>query len=127
MNTSETVLHGRGSAIEEVPIQVWKQHLAELPPHSAARIEFMTEEHHKVRDYVVRELPLSQAPIYPESISSALQLPLERVEALLSELHEKLVFLVLNELGAVSWAFPVTADTTPHRIQFRSGEQLYAA
>jgi hypothetical protein len=124
---TKTILHGRGKDISKLPVEIWKQHLAELPQHTSARIAFMTEAHHQVRDYVVRELPLRQAPIQPEIIAEELKLSLERVQALLSELDQNLVFLVRNKLGAVSWAFPVTAQPTPHRIRFRSGEQLYAA
>jgi hypothetical protein len=43
----------------------------------------MSEEHHQVRYFVVRELPSRGEPIEPESISRALQLPLVRVESIL--------------------------------------------
>jgi hypothetical protein len=33
----------------------------------------------------------------------------------------------MNDQGEVSWAFPVTVETTPHKMGFSSGERLYAA
>jgi hypothetical protein len=56
-----------------------------------------------------------------------LKLGLDQVDTILDELEQKLFFLVRNAQGAVSWAYPVTVETTPHRLTFKSGEQLYAA
>jgi hypothetical protein len=63
----------------------------------------------------------------PEFISQKLKLPLARINAILEELERNLFFLVRNEQGAVSWAYPVTVDHTPHHLTFTTGEQLYAA
>ena len=38
-----------------------------------------------------------------------------------------MTFLFRNPLGEVTWAYPVTVDTTPHPITFSSGEKLYGA
>jgi hypothetical protein len=106
---------------------MWEQHLAEAPQHSQARLSFMSEEHHRVRYFVVRELPRQGEPIAPEAIARALQLPRGQVETLLDELERKLFFLVRNEQGAVAWAYPVTVEPTPHRLSFSTGERVYAA
>ena len=87
----------------------------------------MSEEHHRVRYFVVRELPHSGKAIAPEEISAALHLPRAQVEDILEELERKLFFLVRNERGAVAWAYPVTVELTPHHLSFSSGERLYAA
>ena len=124
---SESVLLGRGRQILELPWETWEQHLAQVPQHSRDRLRFMTEEHHRVRYFVVRELPSRGRPLGPEEISSALRLPLEQVETILDELETKLFFLVRNERGAVAWAYPVTVEPTPHHLSFSSGERLHAA
>ena len=87
----------------------------------------MSEEHHLVRYFVVRELLRIGEPMQPEFISQKLKLPLARINAILDELEKNLLFLVRNEQGAVSWAYPVTVDNTPHELTFSTGEQLYAA
>jgi hypothetical protein len=62
-----------------------------------------------------------------EDIAQRLQLPLATVETLLDDLRKHLFFLVLDPAGKVSWAFPVTAEKTPHRLRFSSGEMIFAA
>ena len=124
---SGTILIGRGHQIIKVPRKEWEKHLSAVPQHSEARLGFMSEEHHLVRYFVVRELPRTGEPMPPEFISQKLKLPLARIDAILDELERTLFFLVRNEHGAVSWAYPVTVDTTPHHLTFSTGEQLYAA
>ena len=123
----DSVLLGRGRQLLRLPREMWEQHLAHVPEHSGERLRFMTDEHHRVRYFVVRELPLAGKPIAPEEISAALHMPLARVEAILEELERQLFFLVRSQQGAVVWAYPVTVEPTPHQMRFSSGEWLYAA
>ena len=89
---------------------------------------FMTAEHHLVRNFVVRELPRNGGePLAPAQIAGSLRLAPEAVAALLEDLERYLFFLVRNARGAVSWAFPVTTDRTPHRLRFSTGEQIFGA
>ena len=123
----EKVLLGRGRQILELPEEVWKGHLAQIPQHSRDRLGFMTEEHHQVRYFVVRELVDGGKPIGPEVISGMLNLPLEQVKVILDKLERKLFFLVRNAQGAVAWAYPMTVEPTPHRLNFSTGERLFGA
>jgi len=124
---SGTILMGRGHQIIKIPRKEWEKHLSAVPQHSETRLGFMSEEHHLVRYFVVRELPRTGEPMPPEFISQKLRLPLARTNAILDELERNLLFLVRNGQGAVSWAYPVTVDHTPHHLTFSTGEQLYAA
>lgn len=121
------ILLGRDQQIVEISQSTWEQHLTQVPQHSQARLSFMTDTHHQIRYFVVKELVATQQPIPPESISEKLSIPLERVKIILEELERKLFFLVRNERGAVAWAYPVTVEATPHRLNFSSGERLYGA
>ena len=123
----ETILLGRDREILEFPQATWKQELAKIPQHSQARLNFMTDTHHQIRYFVVKEMAIRQKPIEPELISEKLSIPLDRVNFLLEDLESKLFFLVRNELGAVAWAYPITVETTPHKLSFASGERLYGA
>ena len=123
----EKILLGREQEILEIPQATWKQHLMQIPQHSQSRLDFMTDVHHQVRYFVVKEMANKQKPIEPEFISEKLNMPLEQVKLILEELERKLFFLVRNEQGAVAWAFPVTVETTPHKLSFTSGERLYGA
>jgi len=124
---SEMILLGRGRQIIKIPRKEWEKHLSAVPQHSETRFGFMSEEHHLVRYFVVRELPRTGEPMQPEFISQKLEMPLARINAILDELERNLFFLVRNGQGAVSWAYSVTVDDTPHHLTFSTGEQLYAA
>ncbi len=123
----EKILLGRDQEILEIPLAEWKQDLAHFPEHSQSRLRFMTDAHHQIRYFVVKEMVNAQKPIEPEVISKELNMPLELVKPILEDLEKNLFFLVRNDQGAVAWAFPVTVETTPHKMVFNSGEQLYGA
>jgi len=124
---NETVLLGRGRQITEIPRHMWEKDLVHVPEHTKTRLSFMSEDHHLVRYFVVRELPHSGVPIQPDVIAQALQLSTARVKTILDELEKNLFFLVRDDQGLVSWAYPVTADITSHRLNFSTGERLYGA
>lgn len=124
----DTILIGRGEKLLEVPAENWRKHLARARQHSNGRLNFMAKDHHRVRNFVVGELPYYRGePLSADEISQRLDIPITRVVAILQELQENLFFLVLNNAGQVSWAFPVTSDWTPHRLSFSSGEGIFAA
>jgi hypothetical protein len=124
---TETILLGRGCQILEVLRTQWKGYLADVPEHMQTRLCFMSPAHHAVRYFAVRELPRCGEPLPPELIAEELDLPLDLTQRVLDELEQNLFFLVRNQAGAVTWAFPVTAERTPHRLTFSTGERLYAA
>ena len=123
----ENVLIGRGREIIAVPRKQWEEGLAGRVPLAKARLGFMSEAHHRVRNFVVKELPYVGKPLSPDFISQRLHLPFERVNSILEELEKNLTFLFRNPQGEVIWAYPVTVDQTPHRIKFHTGEEINAA
>lgn len=90
-------------------------------------LSFMTIEHRVVHHFIVRQLPSHGIPMAPALVAEAVELPLERVTAIIQELEEHMTFLFRNDEGAVVWAYPVTVEQTPHRMTFSSGENIYAA
>ena len=124
---NETILTGRGSRITEIPRTDWEHGLSDIPQHFEGRLDFMSKEHHLVRNFAVREMPFAGVPLSPDYIAQRLDLPLERTIVILGELEAHMTFLFRNEQGAVTWAYPVTVEKTPHHLTFSTGEQLYAA
>ena len=125
---NDRILIGRRDRILEVSAEMLREHLAGAGHSMATMLSFMTGDHHRVRNFVVRELPRNQGkPLSAGDIAHKLDLPLTRVVTILEELQKNLFFLVLNDAGEVSWAFPVTSDWTPHRLSFNSGERVFAA
>jgi hypothetical protein len=124
---SETILIGRGRQMITIPRAEWEQGLAGVPQHFQTKLSFMSPEHHLVRYFVVRELPVVGEPLAIESIARQVHLPASRVNAILDDLEQHLTYLYRNLQGMVAWAYPVTVDQTPHALTFSTGERLYAA
>jgi len=121
-----TVLLGRGKSIREVPADDWLRAHEQID--MTERLSFMTSEHHRVRNTAVRNLPLNGGkPLALADLVDKTGLERSRVETILEELERKLFFLVRNDAGEVSWAYPLTTDRTPHRLHFSTGERLFGA
>jgi hypothetical protein len=105
-----------------LPRAMWQRHM-----QAEDRLGFMSEEHHLVRNFVVRELPRLGQPLSPRSIAQELGLQPQRVIRLLDDLEQHKTFLFRNKAGAVIWAYPVTVAQTPHLVTFDSGELVHAA
>src|SRR5262249_34224777 len=111
---TEVVLVGRGRDISTVPGAPFREAVLHLPERMGYRRAFMTDAPKRVREYVVRELRAG-LPLTPARIGTECGLSVPRVVELLADLERHLFFLVRAEDGAVSWAFPVTSEATPHR------------
>ena len=121
------VLLVRNNKITLVPRQTWQAHIAEIPEHASERLAFMSDDHHRIRNFVVRELPRFSCPITPQEISSELALTPNRVNVILEDLEQRLFFLVRDQQGSIVWAYPLTTERTPHQLQFHNRERIYAA
>jgi hypothetical protein len=87
----------------------------------------MSRDHHRVRNYVVRDLPRNKRPIPFGAISQALHSTRQRTASIVNDdLERKLFFLVRGDGEEVSWAFPVTAEETGYHLIFSTGERLDA-
>lgn len=123
----EQILIGRGDSIYEIPRDEWEKELLRTPDHAEDRLAFMSPDHHRVRRMAVTDLVRQGRPLEPEYFAEQLSLDPIRVVEILEELERKLFFLVRDAAGAVSWAYPVTVDRTPHRLTFSTGERLHGA
>jgi len=124
---SGQILVGVGQEIHAVKDGEFLEGLKNLPGRMASHLAFMEPEHHRVRDFVVRELPRHDRPLSPSQIAQGAGLDLPKVFAVLADLERNLFFLVRDPEGNVSWAFPVTAFQTRHRLEFSTGEHTSAA
>lgn len=122
----DVVLIGSGRDLGTIPGSAFREAVVGLPARMGLRRAFMTEPHVRVREYVVREMRAG-GPLPPQRIASAIDLPVPTVVKLLADLERNLFFLVRAEDGAVTWAFPVTAEPTRHLLKLPGEELLYAA
>jgi len=123
----DTILTADGKSIAAIPRAEWEAELRHAPDAIKTRLAFMTPEHHAVRRYAVAELPRHGRAMTTREIATALSLSADRVETIVGDLERALFFVVRTQGPAVSWAFPVTVDETPHPIAFSTGERCYAA
>ena len=121
------LLLGFWRAMFPVPRVAWQGLLKREAQKVEERLDFMSQEHRLVHHFVVREIPRMGEPLSPDFVAQELDLPIARVNVILDELEKHMTFLFRNEQGAVTWAYPVTVDQTPHQVSFSTGEQIYAA
>lgn len=125
---NRNLLLGLGRFLMPIPRPIWtRQVTKDEQGIQSGALDFMTADHHRVRDLTVLELPRQGRPLPPDWIARQLSLPLEQVQTILDELEQHMTFLFRNPQGEVTWAYPVTVDKTPHRVTFSSGESVYAA
>lgn len=123
-----SILLGLGRYMIPIPGLIWPRLIARTAQKETDRLASVrSEAHGLVHHFVVREIPRVGKALTPAFIGQALQIPIDRVTAILDELEKKRSFLFRNEQGAVVWAYPVTAAKTPHHLTFSTGEQGYAA
>jgi hypothetical protein len=123
---SDRILFGLGKYLIPVPRIVWQPLVRASARRTRASLSFFSSDHHRVRDYAVRELPRIGAPLGPGAIAKGLGLGLPRVRKILDELEAGKTFLFRGDGETVSWAYPVTVDETPHAAHFGTGEDAYS-
>lgn len=116
-----------GRHMVPLPAFVWRRVVAREAGRLTHYLRFMTPEHHRVRNFVVNTIAVEREPLALPRIVDASQLSEPRCAQILDELEDKLFFLHRNSDGEVVWAYPVTADATPHHLAFESGERMTAA
>jgi hypothetical protein len=87
----------------------------------------LDDAHRRVHHFVVKMLPSLARPMPPDFIAEGLNMNEARVIQILDELERRLIFLFRPGGQDVVWAYPITAEPTPHRLAFSSGERLWAA
>ncbi len=122
-----SVLLGLGRYMLPIPGLIWPRLIARTARKETTRLaSIRSKEHRLVHNFVVREMPQVGDPLSPDFIGQQLNMPLDRVKAILDELEKKLIVFRAGQ-EAVVWAYPATADKTPHHLTFSTGEQGYAA
>ena len=122
----DSLLLGLGRHMIPIPRMLWERLIKAKAVKARAGLAFMSEDHHRVRDFAVLELARAGAPLAPESIAEALDLAVPRVGSILEELEAHLTFVFRGDRRVVTWAYPVTVDETPHRASFSTGEEAYS-
>ena len=124
---NDGMLLGINKYMFRIPGFAWKQVVAMEVRKTKGRLGFMSEEHHRIRNFVVMEIARTGKSLSPSFISESLKIEPNLTVEILEELERGMTFLFRNEQGEVLWAYPVTADRTPHTVRFSTGEEFSAA
>ena len=122
----ERVLLGVGRRMVPVPEWIFQpmirrdiRKMAKRPP--------LEPDQRRVQHFAVREIPRRRDAIAPEVFARELDLSLEEVHQILDELERRMTFLCRRGGEDVNWAYPVTADDTPHQVRIDGGAAFSAA
>ncbi len=110
-----------------LPAAIWRRQVRREANRIRAAGRRLTSEHRTVQHFVVREIARTGEPLAPATIAAGTGIAAADVVAILAELERKMTFLWRDPQGRVAWAYPVTAESTPHHMAFTSGERLDAA
>ena len=120
------VLLGVGRRMVPVPEALFAP-LVRRDAGKLARREGLEPDQRRVQHFAVREIPERRAPISPETFASELGLTLEEVAPILDELEARMTYLCRRGGEDVVWAYPVTAESTPHQVRIDGGAAFSAA
>lgn len=110
-----------------VPWTLFKK-LASLETEKSRRaFGNLDDDHRRVHHFVVRELPVLARPMGPDWVARRLNMDIGRVSEIMDALELRKLFLYRPGGRDVEWAYPVTVVPTPHRVEFSTGESIYAA
>ena len=117
---NKSLLLGFRRFLLRIPRPIWQQEVARSVRASEKSLAFMTADHHRVRDFVVRELPRIAEPIPPETIAQRLDMELGKVISILDELEKNMTFLYRNEAGCSDLGLPGDSGTNApsHHLQY---------
>ena len=122
----ESVLLGVGQRMVPVPEWVFRA-MARRDAKKLARRPTLEPDERRVQHFAVREIPRRREAIAPEVFAAELDLPLDGVSAILDELERRMMFLCRRGGTDVVWAYPVTAEETPHQVRIDGGAAFSAA
>jgi len=121
------VLIGYKHRMLPVPWWVFKKMAHSKAAKNRKSFVTLDDDHRRVHHFVVRELPALGRPMGPEFVADILGMNLNRVEEIMDELEKRKIFLYRPGGKEVEWAYPITVVPTPHRVEFSSGETIWAA
>jgi len=122
----ERVLLGVGRRMVPVPEWLFRP-MVKRDANKLARRPDLRPDERRVQHFAVREIPRRREAIAPEVFAEELGLSLDDVSRILDELERRMTFLCRRGGKDVNWAYPVTAEETPHQVRIDGGAAFSAA
>lgn len=122
----ERILLGVGRRMVPVPECLFRK-MVQRDARRLAKRPALAPDERRVQRFAVLEIPRRHEAIAPEVFAAELDLPPEQVSQILDELERRMTFLCRRGGEDVVWAYPVTAEETPHQVRMDGGEAFSAA
>lgn len=122
----ERVLLGVGQRMIPVPEWLFRP-MVKKDAKKLAKRPNLEPDQRRVQHFAVREIPRRREAIAPEVFAAELDLSLEEIYQILGELERRMTFLCRRGGEDVNWAYPVTAEETPHQVRIDGGAAFSAA
>ena len=122
----ERVLLGVGRHMIPVPEWLFRP-MVNRDANKLAKRSALEPDQRRVQHFAVREIPRRREAIAPEVFAKELGLSLDEVSQILDELERRMTFLCRRGGEEVNWAYPVTAEDTPHQVRIDGGAAFSAA
>ena len=122
----ERMLLGVGRRMIPVPEWLFGP-MVNRDANKLAKRPALEPDQRRVQHFAVREIPRRREPIAPEVFAAELELSLDEVRQILDELERRMTYLWRRDGENVSWAYPVTAEETPHQVRIDGGAAFSAA
>ena len=122
----EKILLGVGPRMVPVPEWLFRK-MVQRDARKLANRPPLEPDERRVQHFAVREIPRRREPISPDVFATELDLSLEQVSQILDELERRMTYLCRRGGEDVVWAYPVTAEMTPHQVEMDGGEAFSAA
>ena len=111
-----------------IPVPEWLfRPMVKRDERKLARRRPLEPDERRVQHFAVREIPRRHEAIAPEVFAEELGLSLDEVNQILDELERRMTFLCRRGGQDVNWAYPVTAEETPHQVRIDGGAAFSAA
>ena len=89
--------------------------------------ESLTDLERQVHHFVVLKMVNAKEPITPDTISDEMQIPSEKVSAIINKLENLKTFIFRSDGKGIDWAYPLSLDNTGFWMTSSSGEGFFAA
>ncbi len=121
----DSLLLGLGRDMIPIPRMVWERVVKADARRTRAGLSFMSEDHHRVRDFAVLELPRTGAPLAPESIAEELDLAVPRVCRFWKS-SRRISPSCSEATTGGDLGLSGHRRRTPHHASFSTGEEAYS-
>ena len=122
----ERILLGMGRRTVPVPEWLFRKMVQRDAKRLAQRAP-LDRDQRRVQHFAVREIARRREPIAPQTFAAELGLDLEQVNGILDTLERRMTYLYRSGGEEVVWAYPVTAEETPHQVRIDGGAAFSAA